>query len=201
MKTSNWWACPPTWWAWLVSRVFDPVIEIPLMLFLVTWMALANGLRWRFLVFLLIFDALLPAIYMVAGLKTKKISDWDMTRKEERRGLYAFTALVHFFGVVYAYFLGKVELAAVLFVLWSLAIVFAAVTYFWKISAHAGVNAVLLVLVNHYFGWNRFWWLAIILLVVLGARVVIKKHTWGQVLAGAGVAAVWVEVGLRLVGG
>lgn len=184
-----------------MSRIFDPVIEIPLMLFLVTTMALTNGLRWRFLVFLLIFDALLPAIYMVVGLKTKKIGDWDMTRKEDRRGLYAFTALVHFFGVVYAYFLGKDELAEVLFLLWSLAIVFAAVTYFWKISAHAGVNAVLLTLVNHYFGWSRFWWLAIILLLVLWARVVIKKHSWAQVLAGAGLALVWVEGGLRLIGG
>lgn len=187
-------------WAWVVSRIFDPILEIPALLILVAWMALTNGLRWRFLVFLLIFDALMPAAYFAFGLLTKKIKDWDISRKEDRRGLYAFTALVHFFGVVYAYFLGKEELAEVLFILWSLAVVFAVVTYYWKISAHAGVNAVMVALVNHYFGWSKFWWLAIVLLVVIWARVVIKKHSWAQVIVGASLALVWVETGLMLIG-
>lgn len=184
-------------WAWVVSRIFDPIFEIPLLLFLVAWVALTNGLRFRFIIFLLIFDALLPAAYFIFGLWKKKIKDWDLTRKEDRRGLYAFTALVHFFGVVYAYFLNKTELAGVLFILWSLAVVFALITYYWKISVHAGVNGVMVALVNYYYGWNRFWWLVIILLVVLWARVVIKKHTWAQVLTGAGLAIAWVEAGLR----
>ena len=38
-------------WAWVVSRVFDPVIEIPLLIASVIFMALANGLRFRFLIF------------------------------------------------------------------------------------------------------------------------------------------------------
>ena len=41
--------------AWIISRVFDPVIEIPVMLSTAVWWALTNGLRWRFLVFLLVF--------------------------------------------------------------------------------------------------------------------------------------------------
>ena len=55
--------------AWIISRVFDPVIEIPIMLGTAVWWALTNGLRWRFLVFLLVVDALLPALYMLWGLK------------------------------------------------------------------------------------------------------------------------------------
>jgi len=184
--------------AWVVSRVFDPIFEIPFLLVLTAWVALTNGLRWRFIVFLLFFDALLPAAYFIIGLKTKKIADWDLTRKEDRRGIYTFTALVHFFGVVYAYFLGKTELAGVLFVLWSLAVVFAGITYFWKISVHAGVNGVMLALLTHYYGWDRFGWLAIVLFLVIWARVKAKKHTWAQVLAGAGLAIAWVEIGLRV---
>ncbi|MDZ4384977.1 MAG: hypothetical protein U0944_01010, partial [Candidatus Moranbacteria bacterium] len=60
--------------AWVVSRVFDPVIEIPLLLAAVAVYALTNGLRIRFLIFLLIIDALLPALYMFWGLATKRIS-------------------------------------------------------------------------------------------------------------------------------
>lgn len=182
----------------MVSRVFDPVIEIPVMLGASVWWALTNGLRWRFLVFLLLVDALLPALYMFYGLKKGFISDWDITNKKERRGLYIFTSLVHLVGVVYAFFLGKTELGMVLLVFWSLAVVFAVVTYFWKISVHAGVNGVALAFFNHFWGWENYWWLSLVLLLVLWSRVEIKKHTLMQVSVGAGLAVVWVEMGLRL---
>ena len=179
--------------AWLISRVFDPVIEIPLLIASVIFIALTNGLRFRFLIFLMFSDALLPALYMLWGLATKRISDWDMTRREERAGLYFFTIFCHLFGVVFAFLLGKVLLAKILFIFWSLAVVFALITVVWKISVHAGVNAAALAFFNHYYGWQNYWWLALVLLVVLWARVEIKKHTWTQVTAGAVLAVGWVE--------
>ena len=178
----------------MVSRVFDPVIEIPVLIASVIFVALTNGLRFRFLVFLMITDALLPALYMLWGLATKRISDWDMTKREERAGLYFFTIFCHLIGVVFAYLLGKVLLAKILFIFWSLAVVFALITVVWKISIHAGVNAAALAFFNHYYGWNHYWWLALVLVVVMCARVSIKKHTWAQVTAGAVLAMAWVEV-------
>jgi hypothetical protein len=183
--------------AWIISRVFDPVIEIPIMLSGAVWWALTNGLRWRFLLFLLLTDALIPALYMLWGLKKGFISDWDITKKEERRGLYIVTALIHLVGVVYAFFLGKTELGYILLVFWSMAVVFAVITYFWKISVHAGVNGAALAFFNHFWGWENYWWLVVVLLLVLWSRVEIKKHTWMQVTLGAGLAIVWVELGLR----
>lgn len=183
--------------AYIISRVFDPIIEIPLVLFVLTWYSLTNGLRFRFLIFLFIFDALLPALYMLWGLWTKRISDWDMTKRKERAGIYRFVVLTHAFGVVYAFFLGKIELAAVLLIFWTLAAVFALITNYWKISVHAGVNGVILAYFNHFFGWDKYWWTFLVLLVVLWARVEIKKHSWSQVISGAMLAIVWVEMGLR----
>jgi hypothetical protein len=182
----------------IVSRVFDPIIEIPLVLSVAVWFALTNGLRWRFLIFILVIDALLPFIYILWGLVTKRISDWDMTKKEERRGIYVFVAITHAIPVVYAYLIGKTEMAGILLVFWSVAVVFAVITYFWKISVHAGVNGVMLAFFNHFWGWNNYWWLVLVLLLVLWARVEIKKHTWAQVLIGAGLAIGWVEVGFRM---
>lgn len=180
--------------AWVISRVFDPVIEIPLLIASVIFVAVANGLRFRFLIFLLFTDALLPAVYMLWGLATKRIADWDMTRREERASLYFFTIFCHLFGVVFAYLLGKVLLAKILFIFWSLAVVFALITVVWKISIHAGVNAAALAFFNHYFGWQNYWWLALVLAAVLWARVETKKHTWAQVTAGAVLAVAWVEL-------
>lgn len=186
--------------AWIVSRVFDPVIEIPVLLSAAVLYAIQNGWRFRYLVFLLLIDALVPAAYMVWGLITKKFSDWDMTKREERRSIYIFTVFVHLFGVIYAYLLGKEGLSEILFVFWILALVFAMVTFFWKISIHAGVNGAALAFFNHFWGWQNYWWLAVVLLLVLWARVEIHKHTWAQVLVGAGSAIAIVEFGLRLVG-
>lgn len=186
--------------AWVISRVFDPVIEIPVLLSAAVLYAIRNGWRFRYLVFLLLIDALAPAAFMVWGLITKRFSDWDMTKREERRSIYIFTVIVHLFGVVYAFLLGKEELSEILFVFWLVALVFAIVTFFWKISIHAGVNGAALAFFNHFWGWQNYWWLAVVLLLVLWARVEIHKHTWTQVLVGAGSAIAMVEFGLRLVG-
>ena len=76
--------------------------------------------------------------------------------------------------------------------------VFALVTRFWKISIHAGANGMIMAYFNHFWGWQNYWWLMIVLLLVLWARVEMKKHSWTQVLVGSGVAIAWIEVGLRL---
>lgn len=186
--------------AWAVSRVFDPVVEIPILLAGSVYYALSNGLRWRFLVMLLVVDALLPALYMVYGLMKGKIKDWDITKREERMGLYFFTIFAHLFGVVAAYAVGKTDLFEILLVFWTMAVVFAVVTLFWKISVHAGTNAAVVAFFNHYYGWDRFWWLVLVLIVVLWSRVEIKKHTWAQVLVGATLALVWVSLGLQWLG-
>jgi len=165
--------------------VFDPVVEIPLVLFSVVWMALVNGLRWRFLIFVFVVDMLIPAGYMLWGLKRGSLSDWDISKRQERVRLFSLTVVMHAVTVVYAFVLGKTELGLLLLVLWSLAIVFASITFVWKISVHAGVNGVLLTFFNHFWGWDNYWWLVIILLLVLWSRVEIKKHSWKQVFGGA----------------
>ncbi len=185
--------------AWLVSRIFDPVVEIPVLLSATAWIALTNGLRWRFLVMLIVVDVGIPAAYMLNGLRTKVISDWDMTKRQERFKVFLLTVFCHLFGAVAALAVGKIYLFKILILFWLLAVVFAVITWLWKISVHAGVNAALVAFFNHYYGWDRYWWLVLILIVVLWSRVTIKKHNWWQVLAGAVVALVWMSLGLQWV--
>lgn len=180
--------------AWVVSRIFDPVIEIPILLSASVWFALNNGMRWRFLILLLVIDALLPALYMVIGLWKGFIKDWDMTQRKDRFGIYFFTILAHLFGVVLAYFLGKEELFKILLMFWVLGAIYGVITLFWKISIHAGTNAALLAFFNHFYGWDRYWWLVLVLIVVLWSRYVTKKHTWGQLVAGSVIALAWVSL-------
>ncbi len=184
--------------AWILSRIFDPVVEIPLLLVASSMYALNNGMRWRFLLVLLVIDAVLPAVYLVWGLRTKRFSDWDISKRQQRFGLYFFTVFCHLVGVVLAITVGKYIMFKILLTFWLLAVIFAVITFFWKISVHAGVNGALVAFFNHFYGWDRYWWLVLILVAVLWSRVEIKKHSWSQVITGAALALAWVTLGLRL---
>lgn len=183
-----------------MSRVFDPVVVIPVILLSAVWFALTNGLRFRFLIFILIVDMIIPAIYFVLGLKLGWMKDWDATDRRDRFGLFFFTVAMHAVSVVYAFMLGKNEMGLILLVFWILAVIFSVITLFWKISVHAGVMATALAFFAHFWGWNKFWWMVPILLLVLWARVEARKHDWLQVFAGSFLAIIVVELGLRVVG-
>lgn len=187
-------------WAWILSRVFDPVFEIPLLLGAAVFYALQNGMRWRFLLVLLVVDAFFPFLMMVWSYSRGKISDWDVTKREQRYGLYFWTLTCHLFGLVLAIYTGKILLVKILFIFWLLALLFAVTTVFWKISVHAGVNGALVAFFNYFFGWDKYWWLIIVLLLVLWSRVEIKKHTPAQVFWGASLALGLTTVGLTLLG-
>lgn len=181
-------------WVMVVSRVFDPVVEIPLALAGAVWFSLANGLRWRFLVVLLYIDAVLPFIFFLHLLHKGEISDWDIRRKEQRLPLYLFTVMVHLAGVWLAWVAGKRELMVILLAFYLVAVVFMVITYFWKISLHAGVNALLVTFINLVIGW-KYWWLYGVVVLVSWARVRGGFHRVSQVIWGAVLA-----MGLFLVG-
>lgn len=167
----------------LISRVFDPVWEIPIAIGLAVLFAIQEGLRWRFLGLLLFVDAIVPCVFFLIMLWHRQIKSWDMRDRRERVPLYFFTMLCHLGGIWLAREIGKVELAQILTVFWILGLIFSVVTYFWKISIHAGVNSVLVIFVNMMTDW-KYWYLLGIIPLVGWARVYGKHHHWGQFAAG-----------------
>lgn len=180
-----------------VSRILDPVWEIPLALLLAIAFAADAGLRWRFLGVILFIDAIIPMIFFLTMLYHRQITDWDMQKRGERLPIYVFTLICHMGGLGIAHAAGKDELVAILLVYYLIGIVFVLVTRWWKISIHAGVNAVLITSLNVFYGW-QYWWLYLILPLVMWARVYQKHHTWAQVVAGAvlGVGMTWAGLWL-----
>jgi hypothetical protein len=183
----------------VVSRIFDPVWEIPVAILLAVGFALQEGIRWRFLGLLLFIDAIIPMIFFLTMLYHKQIREWDMQKRAQRLPLYLFTLICHLGGIWLAHELGKGELVSILVVYYAVAIVFGSITTKWKISLHAGVNAVLITTINMFYGW-QFSWLYLVLYLVMWARVYQKHHTWGQVIVGALLGILMIIVGLSLVG-
>ncbi|MBP9670127.1 hypothetical protein KBD75_01870 [Candidatus Woesebacteria bacterium] len=183
----------------VVSRVLDPVWEIPLALLLAVGFAVREGLRWRFVGLLLFIDAVVPMIFFLTMIYHKQIKDWDIQNRVQRIPLYLFTMICHLGGIWLAHELGRNELVSILLVFYAVAVIFFVITLKWKISLHAGVNSVLITTVNIFYGWH-LWWLYILLSLVMWARVYQKHHTWAQVVAGAGVGIGAILMGFWIVG-
>lgn len=182
----------------IVSRILDPVWEIPLAILLAVAFAATEGLRWRFLGLLLFIDAVVPFIFFLTMLRHRQLVNWDMQRRGERIPIYAFALICHLAGLWLAHELGKAELVSVLSVFYLIGISFAIITMKWKISLHAGVNAGLFTLINLFYGW-QYIWLYSLLLLVMWARVYQKHHSWGQVIVGALLGGGMVGIGLAVV--
>lgn len=181
----------------VISRVFDPVWLIPAMIAIAVGWSVMNGLRWRFLVLLTAIDGFIPFLYFIHLLKTKEISDWDTTKRTERFRLYGFTIAVHAVGILLALLLGKVILAKILFSFWVLALAFFEITLRWKISVHTGVSSAAVTFLVFLFG-IQWIWLFLFVVLIGWARVVMKKHTWQQAIAGAVVAAMLLFLCFRI---
>lgn len=185
--------------ALLVSRLFDPAFLIPGMLATAVIWSLVNGLRWRFVLILVLIDGLIPFLYFVHLLRTKEISDWDTTKRQQRLSLYGFTLMVHGIGVLLALVLGKIILAKILFSFWLLALVFTIITNHWKISLHTGVSAAAITFLA--FAFDVRWLLLIpILILVAWARIVMKKHTLAQTVAGMLLAPIILLLSFSVLG-
>ncbi|MFH2019582.1 MAG: hypothetical protein ABII80_03155 [bacterium] len=186
------------WGAEVLSRAMDPVWEIPAAIVLAIRFAVVEGFRWRFLGLILFIDAVVPMIFFLTMLQHKQIKDWDIQNRRQRIPLYLFTLVCHLGGLWLAQELGKTELVAILGVYYAIAIIFFLITLFWKVSLHAGVNAVLITTLNVFYNW-KYWWLYGLLILVMWARVYQKHHSLVQVIVGAGLAMIITFVGLNLV--
>lgn len=167
----------------VISRVLDPLLEVPVAIMLAVYVAVSEGIRWRFLGLLLFVDLVVPFVFFLTMLYHKQITSWDVRERRERIPLYFFTMLCHLGGVWLAHELGKTELSANLLAFWLTGMVFAVTTTFWKISLHAGVNAFLITLIIRTMGVA---WLPLVLIMplVYWARIVDKHHTPWQLAAG-----------------
>jgi hypothetical protein len=183
----------------VISRVFDPIFEIPLLLALAVWYAYLNGMGWHFLLVLLLIDAVLPFLFFLHLLRRHEVDNWDISKREQRIPVYGFTMLAHLGGVGIAWVAGRTEIAQILFAFWLLGMMFFGLTSFWKVSVHAGVNSALVsflvLLVNPYYAW-----LYLLLMPVGWARIYTKNHSLDEFMMGAILGSLGLWGGFKLVG-
>jgi len=165
--------------ATIISRIFDPFIMLG-----VVFVVLLSHTS----VFIPAFICMvvLPFVLYVAAVKTKLVSNYDMSDRRERPKILWFLVVIE-------------TVCFVAFHLWSMlpiliAIIgFAVMTHFWKISGHAMGAALATGIIVARFGWA--WWPFLLIVPLVGwARVVRRDHTIMQVIAGAAYSWILLAV-------
>lgn len=183
----------------IISRIFDPIIEIPIMFAVAVWYAYVNGHSWLFLGMLLFMNAVLPFIFFLYLLRRGAVADWDLSKRMDRIPIYGFALATQIAGIGLAVLTERMAVAQILLIFWLLGIIFFAITLFWKVSVHAGVNAALVTLIVLVGGTN-YLPLFLVLLPVGWARVAGGYHTAAQFVIGALIAGLSLWGGFYLIG-
>jgi membrane-associated phospholipid phosphatase len=173
-----------------VSLVGSPFLLALLLLLIVSWHAThraAPTLGWAALT--AFFVTLGPLALLAVAVRRGKVRNLDIDVRSERPWPMVAALVLTVLGLVALWLLGAPHLLVVLLMATLLGgAVALLITLRWKISIHSGGAAGSATVLAILYG---AWALPLLLgVVVIGwSRVVLGKHTWAQVVAGAVVSA------------
>ncbi|MBL7150943.1 hypothetical protein ISS86_03360 [Candidatus Microgenomates bacterium] len=176
----------------IISIVFDPLVEGPILL-IIFFLAKSTAPFWL-LVLIVFIDTFFPILFMFYGLKRGFISDWETTNRHERHSLNFVLLLITFLNLFLFYIFSDSFLLRAFFVFLILILIYALITFFWKISGHMTANTAFVITLNILSGW-QLWWLVFLLPLVAWARLVRNKHDVWQILGGVALASLIVLCG------
>lgn len=140
----------------------------------------------------LLFLSIGPTIYIILCVRIGKLTDTDVSMRSQRTGPFLFGIGSAIAGLLALFFThGPKNLITLLLITILSGILLMGITFWWKISLHASSLAGSLTMLAALYGAIV---LPAFLLVALvsWSRVVLRRHTVGQVIAGAGVSILLV---------
>lgn len=188
----------------LISSILNPIYLTPpaiLVISLEVSSSVSSGFKWWGIY--IVFSTVIPLADLVWRRKTGRISDWHISRREERIaplsfGIgYAVLGTLAMCGLVYGLD-APMELLAAMVSGLATGVVALLITLGWKISLHTMGNALLASLIILVF--SQTWYSPLNLLLVLMvittglSRRYLKKHTTPQIILGAMVGVALATV-------
>lgn len=166
----------------MISALLSPPVFALMFLSAAYKKGLFEGKGW-WLLSLFIATLLLAVFTLFALIKLKKVSDLDITRREER---YWFLSLLNclVFGLLVILYLMQVKelLLQQVFIIWIILAISTVITFFYKISLHMTFAYTFLFLMNVLHGFS-LWYLFVMIPLVYWSRFHLRKHTHGQLIA------------------
>ncbi|MFA5933593.1 MAG: hypothetical protein WCV81_05680 [Microgenomates group bacterium] len=168
----------------IISVLLGPQIWLPVMIILLVFKTgIVPDNISVVLTGLLILQFIIPVLYIIFALKLKKISAWDLPKREERYLFLLITSisylasllLMHRLGTVLTFHLGIIEM--------TLVMILSLITTVWKISFHTSLNTAGSILINFLFNWQAPW-VYLSIPIIFWARYKLKRHNPKQLIAG-----------------
>ena len=174
----------------ILSTIFNPFLTA-LALFVILSHAQSHSIEvfWALIFFTTFFTSIGPMLFIFWLYSTDRISDLDMSIREERERMFGIFLVFYVLGTASLWITHAPKLLIATMAGYSLATaVVQYITRYWKISTHAlGITAPLVALTLLY-GREPLPFFVLIPMVCW-ARVYLRAHTVGQVVAGAVLAA------------
>jgi membrane-associated phospholipid phosphatase len=133
----------------------------------------------------LFFLSIGPMLYILVGVWRGKFTDVDVSNRSQRSGPFLFGIISAFAGfVTMALTNGPKNLQTILLITVIGGVIMMTITLWWKISIHASSLAGAATFLTALYGSAMLF--TFLLVVLVGwSRVVLRRHTLGQVLAGS----------------
>lgn len=169
-----------------VSNILAPVtISLPFVVLIALYHARDVPLALLYALLTLFFLSIGPLIYIVIAVRMGKISDIDISRRTERAGPFLFgisSVLAGWLALIILH--GPKDLQTVLIITAVSGIVMMVTTLWWKISIHASSMGGAATMLTAYYGTVMLPTF-LLLILVSWSRVVLRRHTVLQVVAGS----------------
>ena len=185
----------------IVSNILAPVtISLPFVVLVAFYHARDQLAAIVYAFITLFFLSIGPLIYVVIGVRTGKLSDLDVSHRSERAGPFLFGIISTSIGLlVLSLVHGPKDLQTALILTAISAVILMVTTLWWKISIHASTMAGAATMLTVLYGMALL--PSFLLLVLVSwSRVVLRRHTVAQVVAGSLLSIVLSLAVLKLRG-
>jgi membrane-associated phospholipid phosphatase len=183
-----------------VSNILAPAtISLPFILLVAFYQAQDKLSALIYACITLFFLSVGPLLYILIGVRLGKLSDIDVSRRTQRFGPFIFGIVSAMIGwLILTLTHGPRNLQTVMIITVFSGIMMMVITFWWKISMHASSLGGVATMLTVLYGAVMLP-LFVLLVLVSWSRVVLRRHTVPQVIAGslAGIVLSLIILKLR----
>lgn len=168
-----------------ISRILDPFIVFFSLMVMAILRGGATGINLVSTICILGIGIIVPPMLLLLwAVRTKKVTNWDISNRSQRVWAFLILFLFLFVDVFIIKTIHNEELSRLFMVSFISFIGTFAITLFWKISGHASTLALAIGMILHWYGF--LWWPLLVLLPLMSwSRVILHRHTIAQTIGGS----------------
>lgn len=169
-----------------ISNILAPsTISLPFVLLVSLYHAQSTTSALLFACLTLFFLMLGPMVYILIGVRKGWLSDVDVSRRTERAGPFLFGITSVALGLILLRYVNAPRNLETLLLITTISgVIMLIVTLWWKISIHASSMAGAATMLTALYGAVMLPTF-LLLILVSWSRVVLRRHTTAQVIAGS----------------